>query len=345
MGISGQGRSGIDCLPAGETALARSFTVTAVPPVCCHVFTNKRYFRPLYGGRYNRYCPLHAILPPAEAHPLEAPKQEGVEVQLKPCILPSARSTRTVQPLCQTPPLETGFLFHSLVHSAPLQRASFTPHPRSRSSSGLTSRRGPPSTAASDCGNPRDDKDHDTNEFGNNNQSPPDTPDVDDGHRPTSNGEEGGGEPEVGGLLGKEFDEEVERQRAKEVAAEWGRKRGSGKRTKTREKVNTRQPPQEKLSYERMTCRAARPCLLCIPYVRTSGAEPVNCLLGRVCLWSCHMHHSPFRASSSIGFGAMPTAVSRYDFVCKWMLMIQQYWFLRIARVLRMMRPISIFAR
>jgi len=37
--------------------------------------------------------------------------------------------------------------------------------------------------------------------------------------------------------LGKEFDEEVERQRAREVAAEWNRKRGSGKRTKTPEKV------------------------------------------------------------------------------------------------------------
>lgn len=129
---------------------------------------------------------------------------------------------------------------------------------RSRSSSGLISRRGPPRTAASDCGNPRDDDDHDTNNFGNSNQSPLDTPNVelstrDDGHRPMSKGKEETsdgarevsdkkGESVVGGLLGEEFDEEVETQRAKELAAEWGRKRGSGERTKTREKVNTRYP-------------------------------------------------------------------------------------------------------
>lgn len=82
----------------------------------------------------------------------------------------------------------------------------------------------------------------------------------DDGHPPTfdrggeaPNGqggdynEENEGEPEPGELLGKDFDEEVERQRVKEVAAEWGRKRGSGERTKTREKVNTHTPLQEKL--------------------------------------------------------------------------------------------------
>lgn len=130
---------------------------------------------------------------------------------------------------------------------------------RSRSSSGLTSRRGPPSAAASDFGNPHGDNDRVTNEFGNNSQSPPDTPPMesptthDDGHPSTFDGQEGDpnkekeAEPAVGELLGKEFDEEVERQRVKEVAAEWGRKRGSGERTKTREKVNTRHPTWKKL--------------------------------------------------------------------------------------------------
>lgn len=115
---------------------------------------------------------------------------------------------------------------------------------RSRSSSALTSRRRPPGAAPSDYGNPRDGNDRDdTIEF-RNNQSPPDTPsmespEAEDWHRPTTS-EDGAGEAWGGGLLGKEFDDEVDRQRASEVAAEWGRKRGSGKRTKTREKV--RQP-------------------------------------------------------------------------------------------------------
>lgn len=110
---------------------------------------------------------------------------------------------------------------------------------RSRSSSGFTSRRRPPNTAPSDYGNTRED--NDVIEFSNN-QSPPATPgkespEADDWHRPTTAGD-GTGEARGTGLLGKEFDEEVERQRAMEVAAEWGRKRGSGKRTQTREKVN-----------------------------------------------------------------------------------------------------------
>eukprot|EP00903_Cladosiphon_okamuranus_P018258 g16795.t2 len=109
---------------------------------------------------------------------------------------------------------------------------------RSRSSSRLTSRRRPPSTAPRDYSNTRDD--NDGVEFSNN-QSPPATPgneppEADDRHRPTAAGD-GEGEARGGGLLGKDFDKEVERQRAMEVAAEWRRKRGSGKRTKTREKV------------------------------------------------------------------------------------------------------------
>lgn len=39
------------------------------------------------------------------------------------------------------------------------------------------------------------------------------------------------------GPLGKDFDAEVERQRAEELIAEWGRKRGAGRITQTHEKV------------------------------------------------------------------------------------------------------------
>lgn len=142
----------------------------------------------------------------------------------------------------------------------PIPHLSYNMHhttTRSRSSLGMTSRRSLPSTAASDCGNSRDDNDDDINERGNNNQLPPDTPNIesspnDDRHRPTSSGggevSNSGREEEPVRLLGKGFDEEVERQRAQEVAAEWARKRGSGEKTKTRDKVDTRHPrtpPQE----------------------------------------------------------------------------------------------------
>lgn len=118
---------------------------------------------------------------------------------------------------------------------------------RSRSSSGLISQRRPPSTAPSDHGSPRDGdsrRDNNTTTEFRNNQSPPGTPGLAspraDGWKRLTAGEGGTGITPVGGVLGEEFEEEVERQRAAEVAAEWGRKRGSGKRTKTRERV--RQP-------------------------------------------------------------------------------------------------------
>ena len=118
---------------------------------------------------------------------------------------------------------------------------------RSRSSSGLVSQRRPPSTAPSDHGSPRDGdsrRDNTTTTEFRNNQSPPGTPGLAspraDGWKRLTAGEGGTGITPVGGVLGEEFEEEVERQRAAEVAAEWGRKRGSGKRTKTRERV--RQP-------------------------------------------------------------------------------------------------------
>lgn len=127
---------------------------------------------------------------------------------------------------------------------------------RSKSSSRLASRdrHRSPSNAPSERASPRndDDNDNDLNDDTSgpkNNQSPSDThhaesPEADDGRGSTASGEQQGG----GGLLGKDFDEEVERQRAREVAAEWSRKRGSGERTKTREKVHERSAAGELFS-------------------------------------------------------------------------------------------------
>ncbi|CAM9193530.1 unnamed protein product [Ectocarpus sp. 12 AP-2014] len=114
---------------------------------------------------------------------------------------------------------------------------------RSRSSSGLPPR--PPAGSGlgarhgSDDGHHRHDDDHPTNA-----EPPPGTPcpgaSERDGWNQTPTDDDGGGRRRCpgGGVLGKKFDEEVERQRAQEVAAEWGRKRGSGKRCRTREKAS-----------------------------------------------------------------------------------------------------------
>lgn len=113
---------------------------------------------------------------------------------------------------------------------------------RSRSSSSLSSRWDAPSTASSEYRRPRiDNGDHNDPTETETHQLPPDKPKLDSPGRDDwqqvsarGNGTEG---RERGGPLGEEFDAEVERQRAEELAAEWGRKRGSGRITKTHEKV------------------------------------------------------------------------------------------------------------
>ncbi|CAN0173131.1 unnamed protein product, partial [Ectocarpus fasciculatus] len=115
---------------------------------------------------------------------------------------------------------------------------------RSRSSSGLTPRwpagNGLGTRNGSDDGHPQQN-----DEDPRNAETPPGTPgtgvsELDGWNQPPTDDEGGGGGRRCpgGGVLGKEFDEEVERQRAQEVAAERGRKRGSGKRCKTREKAS-----------------------------------------------------------------------------------------------------------
>ncbi|CBJ29417.1 hypothetical protein Esi_0146_0032 [Ectocarpus siliculosus] len=113
---------------------------------------------------------------------------------------------------------------------------------RSRSSSGLSPRR--PAGSGLGARNCSDDGHHHYNDDDPRNaEPPPGTPCTGISERdgwnqpPTDDDGGGGGRCPGEGVLGKEFDEEVERQRAQEVAAERGRKRGSGKRCKTREKV------------------------------------------------------------------------------------------------------------
>ncbi|CAN0153711.1 unnamed protein product [Scytosiphon promiscuus] len=113
---------------------------------------------------------------------------------------------------------------------------------RSRSSSSIPSRGNAPSTASSDHRRLRDggNAKSDVHEAGAH-HLPPGTPDLDLSGRhcwqqASANGVGADGS-EGGGPLGKDFDAEVERQRAEELVAERGRKRGSGRITKTHEKV------------------------------------------------------------------------------------------------------------
>ncbi|CAM9090880.1 unnamed protein product, partial [Hapterophycus canaliculatus] len=113
---------------------------------------------------------------------------------------------------------------------------------RSTSSSTPSSQQDAASTAPSERRRPRNnDGDHSDPIELETNQSPPDTPRSDLLGRhcsqpPLAEGDGTGGRKR-GVPLGEDFDAKVEIQRAEELAAEWGRKRGSGRITKTHEKV------------------------------------------------------------------------------------------------------------
>lgn len=142
----------------------------------------------------------------------------------------------------------TVFVVSSSPHPTNAFKLDFPPPPwtpplRSRSSSGLSPR--PPAGSGLGARHGSDDGyHHHADDHPRNAEPPPGTPcpgvSERDGWNQTTNDDDGGGGRRCpgGGVLGKEFDEEVERQRAQEVAAERGRKRGSGKRCKTREKAS-----------------------------------------------------------------------------------------------------------